>query len=146
MTYEGAANLALNEVFMRSLNTTLATLLPVGTLLFIGAGLLGADTMKDLALALFIGLLVGAYSSVFLATPVLSVLKEREPRFRNVREKVLREARRTPLQPAIAGAPAEAGDAPETSTPATTSRTSTSQRPSTRPRAGSKKAKRRKRR
>lgn len=144
MTYEASANLALNEVFMRSLNTTLSTLLPVGALLFIGAGLLGADTMKDLALALFVGLLVGAYSSIFLATPVLSLLKEREPRFRNVREKVLREAQRASLQPATAGASAEAadGDAPATTSP----RTSTSQRPATRPRTGSKKAKRRKKR
>lgn len=145
MTYEGAANLALNEVFMRSLNTTLSTLLPVGALLFIGAGLLGADTMKDLALALFVGLMVGAYSSVFLATPVLSILKEREPRFRNIREKVLREAQRAgALQPATAGAPADTG-ADAAAVPAAT-RTTTSQRPSTKPRTGSKKAKRRKRR
>ena len=145
MTYEGAANLALNEVFMRSLNTTLSTLLPVGALLFIGAGLLGADTMKDLALALFVGLLVGAYSSVFLATPVLSLLKEREPRFRSVREKVLREAQRAgSLQPAAAGAPVEAADIGSTGTP--TPKTSTSQRPTPPPRTGSKKAKRRKRR
>jgi preprotein translocase subunit SecF len=140
MTYEGAANRALNEVFMRSLNTTLCTLLPVGALLFIGAGLLGADTMKDLALALFVGLLVGAYSSVFLATPVLSVLKEREPRFRNVREKVLRDAQRAILQPAAAGGPSEAavsGDGAPASTPPAAKQA---------PRAGSKKAKRRKRR
>ncbi len=144
MTYEGAANLALNEVFMRSLNTTLSTLLPVGALLFIGAGLLGAETMKDLALALFVGLLVGAYSSVFLATPVLSVLKEREPRFKSVREKVLREAQRSGgLQPATVGAPPEVADVPAAST---TTRTTTSQRPSPPPRTGSKKAKRRKRR
>ena len=143
MTYEGAANLALNEVFMRSLNTTLSTLLPVGALLFIGAGLLGADTMKDLALALFVGLLVGAYSSVFLATPVLSLLKEREPRFISVREKVLREAQRSGgLQPVAAGAPVEAASPTATSQP----KTSTSQRPTPPPRTGSKKAKRRKRR
>lgn len=144
MTYEGAANRALNEVFMRSLNTTVSTLLPVGALLFIGAGLLGADTMKDLALALFVGLMVGAYSSVFLATPVLSILKEREPRFRNVREKVLRDAQRSDLKAATAGAPADLagplegspGPAPVPSSP----------RPAPRARAGSKKAKRRKRR
>ena len=145
MTYEGAANMALNEVFMRSLNTTLATLLPVGTLLFIGAGLLGADTMKDLALALFVGLLVGAYSSVFLATPFLSVLKEREPRFQSVREKVLRDTQRADLKAATAGAPIEAATG-ETVATATPTKTSTSQRPSSKPRTGSKKAKRRKRR
>jgi preprotein translocase subunit SecF len=145
MTYEGAANRALNEVFMRSLNTTLSTLLPVGALLFIGAGLLGADTMKDLALALFVGLMVGAYSSVFLATPVLSVLKEREPRFRNVREKILRDAQRSSLKPATAGAPADAAAGPdESASPAQTP--SPAQRAANRPRAGSKKAKRRKKR
>ena len=145
MTYEGAANMALNEVFMRSLNTSLATLLPVGTLLFIGAGLLGADTMKDLALALFVGLLVGAYSSVFLATPFLSVLKEREPRFQSVREKVLRDSKRADLKAATAGAPIEAATG-ETMATTTPTKTSTSQRPSSKPRTGSKKAKRRKRR
>ena len=141
-TYEGAANQALNETFMRSLNTTLATLLPVGTLLFIGAGLLGADTMKDLALALFVGLMVGAYSSVFLATPVLSLLKEREPRFKNVREKVLRDAKKASLQPATAGAPVEAAESSESAPAQPTG----GGKPPTRQRAGSKKAKRRKRR
>ena len=145
MTYEGAANRALNEVFMRSLNTTLSTLLPVGALLFIGAGLLGADTMKDLALALFVGLMVGAYSSVFLATPVLSVLKEREPRFKNVREKILREAQRSSLKPATAGAPADVIEGAEESAPPTQT-PSPAQRAANRPRAGSKKAKRRKKR
>ena len=145
MTYEGAANLALNEVFMRSLNTTLATLLPVATLLFIGAGLFGAGTMKDLALALFVGLMVGAYSSVFLATPLLSVLKEREPRFQSVREKVLRDAKRSAADPATGnGAP----EVEETArVPAGVGAgASAPQRPPTRGRAGSKKAKRRKRR
>lgn len=144
MTYESAANQALNETFMRSLNTTLSTLLPVGTLLFIGAGLLGADTMKDLALALFVGLMVGAYSSIFLATPVLSLLKEREPRFKNVREKVLRDAQRSSLKPATAGAPAEAAGSSEPPAQSPTSTGGTT--PPSRQRAGSKKAKRRKRR
>jgi preprotein translocase subunit SecF len=142
-TYEAAANKALNETFMRSLNTTLATLLPVGTLLFIGAGLLGADTMKDLALALFVGLMVGAYSSVFLATPVLSLLKEREPRFKNVREKVLRDAKKASLQPATAGAPVDAAESSESAAP---SQPTGGSKPPARQRAGSKKAKRRKRR
>ena len=147
MTYEGAANLALNQVFMRSLNTSLATLLPVATLLFVGAGLLGAETMKDLALALFVGLMVGAYSSIFLATPLLSVLKEREPRFQNVREKVLREAKRD----AASASSREARDVTTDETsrvPAAVGAGSSPSAPpsSTRPRAGSKKSKRRKRR
>ncbi|MBA3524107.1 MAG: protein translocase subunit SecF, partial [Geodermatophilaceae bacterium] len=78
-TYSEAANLAVNQTLMRSINTTLIALLPVAGLLFVGAGLLGAGTLKDLALVLFVGLATGAYSSIFLATPILCDLKEREP-------------------------------------------------------------------
>jgi preprotein translocase subunit SecF len=95
MTYQDSANLAMNQVFMRSLNTTLATLLPVAALLFVGAGALGAGTIKDLSLALFVGLLLGAYSSIFVAVPILGQLKESEPRYKSIREKVLRDARKT---------------------------------------------------
>ncbi|MDQ3955404.1 MAG: protein translocase subunit SecF, partial [Actinomycetota bacterium] len=94
MTYQDAANQAMNEVFMRSLNTSLSTILPVGALLFVGAGLFGASTLKDLALALLVGLVVGSYSSIFVATPLLALLKEREPKFRNVRAKVAKDAAR----------------------------------------------------
>ncbi|MEU7868515.1 protein translocase subunit SecF [Dactylosporangium sp. NPDC049140] len=79
-TYEEAANLAVNQTLMRSINTGLVALLPVGGLLFIGAGLLGAGTLKDLGLVLFIGMGVAVYSSIFFATPVLAELKSREPR------------------------------------------------------------------
>lgn len=78
MTYSQAANLALNQTLVRSINTSIIALLPVAAILFIGP-LLGADTLKDLALALFIGLAAGAYSSIFIATPALAQLKEREP-------------------------------------------------------------------
>lgn len=148
MTYQGAANLALNQVFMRSLNTSLSTLLPVAALLFVGAGLLGAETLKDLSLALFVGLVTGAYSSVFLATPVLSLWKEREPKYRNVRAKVLREAQRARLAPAGAepgAVAARAGPAPGLAAASPSPRPSGS-RSTSRPRADSKKAKRRKRR
>ena len=141
MTYQGAANQAMNEVFMRSLNTSLATILPVGALLFVGAGLLGATTMKDLALALFIGLLMGAYSSIYVATPILAMLKEREPKFKSVRERVERDTAR-----AAAREVAEPEAQPSTRTPATVTATPSPSRPATRARAGSKKAKRRKRR
>ncbi|MDQ3878783.1 MAG: protein translocase subunit SecF, partial [Actinomycetota bacterium] len=67
MTYQDSANLAMNQVFMRSLNTSLATLLPVSALLFVGAGLFGVGTLKDLALALFVGIISGTYSSIFVA-------------------------------------------------------------------------------
>lgn len=145
MTYQGAANQAMNEVFMRSLNTAVSTLLPVGTLLFIGAGLLGATTLKDLALALFIGLLAGAYSSMFVATPILALLKEREPKYRNVREKLDRD--RTRRATAAAATPAVADGPQEPVTPAPTRARSGSSSASTskRPRAGTKKASRRRR-
>ncbi|MEV6524811.1 protein translocase subunit SecF [Longispora sp. NPDC051575] len=80
MTYSEAANLAVNQTLMRSINTGLVALLPVGGLLFIGAGLLGAGTLKDLGLVLFIGMGAAVYSSIFFATPVLCWLKEKEPR------------------------------------------------------------------
>jgi preprotein translocase subunit SecF len=88
-TYAEAAELAVNQTFMRSINTSLIALLPVSGLLFVGALLLGAGTLKDLALALFVGLASGAYSSLFLATPLLADLKEREPRFKALHQRVL---------------------------------------------------------
>ena len=89
MTYGEAANLAVNQTLMRSINTSLISLLPVGGLLFVGAGLLGVGTLKDLALVLFVGLAAGAYSSLFLATPWLVDMKEREPRYAALRQRVL---------------------------------------------------------
>ena len=143
-TYQDAANLAMNQTFARSVNTSLTTLIPVSALLIVGSQLAGADTLKDLALALFIGILTSTYSSVFVATPILSIMKEREPRYRSVREKVLRQtkARTEAGEPALATAAVEGTDA----TPAVTSRPATGPRPASRPKAGSKKAARRKRR
>jgi preprotein translocase subunit SecF len=88
-TYGEAANLAVNQTLMRSINTAIVALLPVGGLLFIGAGLLGAGTLKDLGLVLFIGMLAAVYSSIFFATPVLVDLKEAEPRFKQHKLRVL---------------------------------------------------------
>lgn len=79
MTYSQAANLAVNQTLVRSINTSVIALLPVASILFVGAGLLGAGTLKDLSLALFIGLATGTYSSIFVATPLLATLREREP-------------------------------------------------------------------
>jgi len=87
-TYASAANRAVNQTLMRSINTSLISLLPVAGLLFVGAGLLGVGTIKDLALILFVGLAVGAYSSLFLATPVVVDLKNREPRYRALAKRV----------------------------------------------------------
>ncbi len=80
-TYAQAANLAVNQTLVRSINTSVIALLPVASLLFVGAGLLGAGSLKDLALALFIGLATGSYSSIFIATPLLVLFKEREPQY-----------------------------------------------------------------
>jgi preprotein translocase subunit SecF len=80
-TYAEAANLAVNQTLVRSINTSIIALLPVGSLLFVGAGLLGAGSLKDLALALFIGLATGSYSSIFIATPLLVLFKEREAQY-----------------------------------------------------------------
>ncbi|MBB5873056.1 preprotein translocase subunit SecF [Allocatelliglobosispora scoriae] len=94
-TYAEAANLAVNQTLMRSINTGLVALLPVGGLLFIGAGLLGAGTLKDLGLVLFIGMGTAVYSSIFFATPVLVALKSIEPKIANHTQRVL--ARRAGL-------------------------------------------------
>lgn len=88
-TYSEAANLAVNQTIMRSINTGLVALLPVGGLLFIGAGLLGAGTLKDLGLVLFVGMGLGVFSSIVFATPVLAALKEREPRIKAHGQRVL---------------------------------------------------------
>jgi preprotein translocase subunit SecF len=94
-TYGEAANLALNQTLMRSINTSLIALLPVLGLLIVGAGLLGVGTLKDLALVQFTGLIAGALSSIYLATPMLVDLKMREPQFQQQAQRVL--ARRETL-------------------------------------------------
>ncbi|AVT40371.1 protein translocase subunit SecF [Plantactinospora sp. BB1] len=88
-TYAEAANLALNQTLMRSINTSVVALLPVGGLLFIGAGLLGAGTLKDLGLVLFVGMGAAFFSSIFFSTPLLVALKNREPRIRQHTQRVL---------------------------------------------------------
>ena len=88
VTYSQAANLAVNQTIVRSLNTSIIALIPVGSILFVGAGLLGAGTLKDLSLALFIGLAVGTYSSLFIAPPFLAQLREREPAMQALAKRV----------------------------------------------------------
>lgn len=96
-TYPEAANLAVNQTLMRSINTSLIALLPVGALLFIGAGVLGVGTLKDLALVLFVGLATGAYSSMFLATPWLVDVKMLDTRYKLHAQRVA--ARRAGIDP-----------------------------------------------
>jgi preprotein translocase subunit SecF len=87
-TYSQAANQALNQTLVRSINTSLIALLPVASILFVGAGFLGAGELKDLALVLFVGMLSGTYSSICIATPVLADLKEREPQYKALAKRV----------------------------------------------------------
>src|SRR5471030_2696302 len=79
LSYSQAANQAVNQTLVRSINTSVVALLPVASILFIGFKLLGPGTLLDLSLALFVGIAVGTYSSIFIATPVLADLREREP-------------------------------------------------------------------
>ena len=78
----------MNQTLVRSINTSLIALLPVAAILFVGGGLLGAGELKDLALALFVGMLSGTYSSIFIATPLLADLKEREPQYKALAKRV----------------------------------------------------------
>jgi preprotein translocase subunit SecF len=87
-TYSQAANLAVNQTLVRSINTSIVALLPVGAILFVGAGLLGAGTLKDLSLALFVGMAAGTYSSIFIATPFLAQLMERQPQMQALAKRV----------------------------------------------------------
>ena len=92
-TYSQAANLALNQTLVRSINTSLIALLPVAAILAVSVTLLGNGELKDLSLVLFVGMLSGTYSSICIATPVLVDLKEREPQFKQLtRQVALREA------------------------------------------------------
>jgi preprotein translocase subunit SecF len=88
-TYSELANRSLNQTLVRSINTTVVALLPVAALLFVGGGLLGAGMLNDIALSLFVGLAAGAYSSIFIATPLVADLKERDPQMVALRKRVL---------------------------------------------------------
>jgi preprotein translocase subunit SecF len=106
-TYAEKANLAVNQTLVRSINTSVVALLPVAGILFVGAFVLGAGTLRDIALALFVGMLIGTFSSVFLATPFEVALREREPAIRDHTKKVLAArtaAGASAATPALAGA------------------------------------------
>jgi preprotein translocase subunit SecF len=104
-TYSGMVNISLNQTLMRSVNTSLVVLLPIGSLL-----LFGGQTLKDFAFALFIGVASGTYSSIFVAAPALAWLKEREPRYQQARARAQVRGTRTglravPARPAAASRP-----------------------------------------
>jgi len=88
LNYQEAANLALNQTLIRSINTSIVALLPVAAILIVGVGILQAGTLKDLALALFVGIAAGTYSSVFIATPFLVQLKENQPEIISLKNRV----------------------------------------------------------
>ncbi|WP_084635120.1 protein translocase subunit SecF [Propionicicella superfundia] len=100
-TYSEAANNAVNQVLVRSVNTTIIGVLPVAALLVTGVFVLGTGPLKDVGLVLFVGMLAGAYSSIFIATPLLAQLKEREPEMVAQRNRVRRRADREAARVAV---------------------------------------------
>ena len=88
-TFSEMVNLAVNQTLVRSINTSVVAVLPVASILFIGSVVLGAGTLRDISLALFIGTIVGTYSSIFLAAPLYAHLRENEPALKAARQKVL---------------------------------------------------------
>ena len=113
-TYSQAANLALNQTLVRSINTSVIALLPVTAILFIGLAVLGVNELTDLALVLFVGMLSGTYSSIFIATPVLADLKERQPQYKALAKRV---ALKASGGRAAKRAAAKAGTAPAAAVP-----------------------------
>jgi preprotein translocase subunit SecF len=127
-SYSDAANLALNQTLVRSINTSLIALLPVVSILAVSVFLLGNGELKDLSLVLFVGMLSGTYSSICIATPVLADLKERSPEYRQLRKQLAQRAGSAKRQAKVtvragaaagngpgsgsAGAPADADPAP----------------------------------
>jgi len=101
-TYSEAANLALNQTLVRSINTSLIALLPVVSILAVSVFLLGNGELKDLSLVLFVGMLSGTYSSICIATPVLADLKEREPAYRQLRKQIAQRASSAKRQAKVA--------------------------------------------
>ncbi len=121
LSYAAAANLAVNQTLVRSINTTVVALLPIAAILVVGFTLLGPGTLLDLALALFIGIAAGAYSSIFIATPLLVDLRRRDGAVKDLDAYVARHTRRTPpAQPQLvgAGAPEAAASTRVAATPA----------------------------
>jgi preprotein translocase subunit SecF len=88
MSYAQMTSLSMNQVLLRSINTSVVSLLPVISLLVVGAGIMGAVTLEEFAIALMVGLMVGAYSSIYIAAPVLVLLKDREPKNRAINERL----------------------------------------------------------
>ncbi|HYV59967.1 MAG TPA: protein translocase subunit SecF [Acidimicrobiia bacterium] len=112
-SYSTMVNRSMNQVLMRSISTSFVAVIPVASLLFVGSGLFGALALRDFALALFVGLLTGAYSSIFVATPLLAWWKEREPRYRALRERSAAQLARTDAAAEAPAAEPEPVEEPE---------------------------------
>ena len=102
MSYGEMVNLSMNQTLARSINTSLVAILPVLSVLVVGAYILGATTLQNYGLALFVGLLSGAYSSIFIASPLLALMKEREPRFKDLANRARERQDRLTMTPAAA--------------------------------------------
>jgi preprotein translocase subunit SecF len=102
LSYGEMVNLSMNQTLARSINTSLVAILPVLAVLLVGADILGATTLQSYGLALFVGLMSGAYSSIFIASPLLAWMKEREPRFREMAERARLRSDQRVLTPAAA--------------------------------------------
>ncbi|HEV3212325.1 MAG TPA: protein translocase subunit SecF [Acidimicrobiales bacterium] len=137
MTYSAMVNLSMNQTLARSINTSMVAILPVLSVLLVGAQLLGAITLQSYGVALTVGLLSGAYSSIFIASPLLAIMKEREHRYVAVRQRLASKGDRTISMSAldaarirIAAPAARTGSSgPRASTPAKPSTPSTSPKP-----------------
>ncbi|HEY7916295.1 MAG TPA: protein translocase subunit SecF [Acidimicrobiales bacterium] len=105
ITYSDMVNLSMNQTLARSINTSLVAIIPVLSVLIVGSFILGATSLQDFGLALVIGLSSGAYSSIFIASPLLAWMKEREPRYVTIRQRLETRGERTAvLTPAAAAA------------------------------------------
>lgn len=113
ITYTDTVNLSMNQVLARSLNTSLVGVIPILSILVIGDGVLGATALEDFGLALLIGLVTGAYSSIFVASPIVALLKEREPRYAQIRDRLTKRTGglAAPMSPAEAAAAGQLGGA-----------------------------------
>ncbi|MEW2621907.1 protein translocase subunit SecF [Streptomyces sp. NPDC048106] len=113
-TYSEIANRSINGTLVRSINTTVVALLPVAGLLFIGGGFLGAGDLNDISLSLFVGLAAGAYSSIFIATPLVADLKEREPAMKALTKRIMAKRAQAASEEDLT----TGGDDPEDAAPA----------------------------
>lgn len=130
-TYGEAANLAVNQTLVRSINTSVVALLPVGAIMVMGIALIGPGTLLDLSVALFIGITVGTFSSVFIATPLLVDLRRGEEEIADHDRRVLKKRREQPAAPQPEpGAETEEDDLVPTGPAAPTAGTEASSRPS----------------